>query len=1116
MRSTRGAALAAVAILLSTMATALAATGHRGPSRLDGRVVHREGGAVAVLPRPLESLESTDALRAGWERFRADHGSAWEIHLDERTGLPSLVSGIGIPWLAGAALADATLDDLERLARSFLADNAALFGDWSTVLELDRAASLRLRDGHWQLVFRQRVDGVAVENARLDLHVVNGRMVLLGAHLWGRPRTGGIPTLDAARALELLTGYLGTDAPALRLAGEPQLTLIAVDAAPSGDDPRPWSGARGAGLRHQLVWRFLLDQADAPIRWVGEVDALDGSIGAFYEGTQYAAVRGGVFPVAPDGDCAQGGCELAGFPMPFADFTVSGQAEQFADRYGNLACSEPDSSVETNLVGPYVRIVDTCGPASEFGTCGGGLDLGLKRGENCSAAPGDSAGNTAAARTSYYHVNRVAEIARFYDPSNAWLRNPLTVNVNLSSSCNANWDRTAINMFGAGGNCNNTGENTDILVHEWGHGYDQNDGGGVDRPSEAYSDVVAILTTRDSCMGRGTYNDGSTCTGYGDTCLTCTGFRDFDWNARQAKTPATPTGFAQPRCPSDTSGFSGPCKREPHCESYVSSEAFYDLATRDLPAAGIDQDSAWQLVDRLWYQTRPGSGGDAYTCLLPLSNSCGATSWYQRMRVADDDDGDLANGTPHAAELFAAFNRHKIACGGANDRTNKNSSNCPALAAPVVTRTMTAAGVELGWAPVTGAAEYRVYRGELGCNRQQVPLVALPSSQTTYVDDSRDSEVLRSYRVQAFGTQRACAGPVSNCVLAPPGSRLQKVSHRVLDDGDGIPEPGETFNLAVSLFNSGADPATSTSGRLTLIAPPEVRILQPAAAWPAIAPGATVESSAPHFQVVVQETARCGDVLTLALSGSASNSSPFEDQVSLPMGNRFVDYPQTDIVPIPSLTASPVETFWNVTEARTVAELDLTLDIFHQDPTQLVVELVSPQGTTVRLHDRTAGNGHGIETRFDRDRLPDGPGRMPDFAGEAMQGVWALRVQDLDGSGVTSEGYIRPRTLHFTIEGAFDCTPQACAQPTPTGAPSLLLARAAGAPPSDLVLNWSAVDGAGYHVLQSTDPAFRNAVELVGTTTTQTTFTLPDGAGTAPRLVYYQVRAVNSCHQEGP
>ena len=41
-------------------------------------------------------------------------------------------------------------------------------------------------------------------------------------------------------------------------------------------------------------------------------------------------------------------------------------------------------------------------------------------------------------------------------------------------------------------------------------------------------------------------------------------------------------------------------------------------------------------------ETRPGSGGDAYFCHLPLSDSCGETTWYQKMRVADDDDGDLA------------------------------------------------------------------------------------------------------------------------------------------------------------------------------------------------------------------------------------------------------------------------------------------------------------------------------------------------------------------------------------------------------------------------------------------------------------------------------------------
>ncbi len=235
------------------------------------------------------------------------------------------------------------------------------------------------------------------------------------------------------------------------------------------------------------------------------------------------------------------------------------------------------------------------------------------------------------------------------------------------------------------------------------------------------------------------------------------------------------------------------------------------------------------------------------------------------------------------------------------------------------------------------------------------------------------------------------------------------------------------------------------------------------------------------------------------------------------MGNRYRDYPQTDIVPIPYLTATARRDLLERRGyARTIAEVDVTLDIFHQDPTQLIVELVSPQGTTVRLHDRSAGSGHGIETRFDRDTLPDGPGSMADFVGQSMQGTWTLRVQDVDGSGVTTDGYIRPRTLHFTVEGAFDCTPQPCAQPTPTAAPDLRLTRAGSSPPFDLALSWSAVAGAGYHVLQSVDPTFRSVVELIGTTTTETTFTAQDGAATTPALTFYQVRAVNSCHQEGP
>ena len=55
----------------------------------------------------------------------------------------------------------------------------------------------------------------------------------------------------------------------------------------------------------------------------------------------------------------------------------------------------------------------------------------------------------------------------------------------------------------------------------------------------ASESALAIFQERQSCVGPGFFVDG-TCSGYGDTCLTCTGIRDHDWDARQAHTPAQP------------------------------------------------------------------------------------------------------------------------------------------------------------------------------------------------------------------------------------------------------------------------------------------------------------------------------------------------------------------------------------------------------------------------------------------------------------------------------------------------------------------------------------------------------------------------------------------------
>ncbi len=374
---------------------------------------------------------------------------------------------------------------------------------------------------------------------------------------------------------------------------------------------------------------------------------------------------------------------------------------------------------------------------------------------------GSSAGNTHSSRSGFFHLNRSMEKGRAWLPANNWLKQQLVDNVNINSTCNAYWDG-AVNFYKSGGGCRNTGEIMGVFVHEWGHGIDSNDGGGYDNPSEAYADVVALFETRESCVGRGFF-ESQNCDGYGNACLNCTGIRDQDWDKHVNHAPATPGGFIQNNC----GGGGGPCGKEEHCEGYLAGQTVWDLAARDLvTTGGLDADSAWQLAEKLFYVSRTGSGGNAYNCALPNADGCATTSWFQKFRVVDDDDGNLNNGTPHAASIFAAFNRHGIACGTAADNSNKNSSACPALAKPVITTKAQTNAVELNWGAVTNAAKYKILRSDLGCDRGQIIIDSPAAPATTYTDFDLSNDFTVYYRVQAVGSNGACESAVSNCVGA--------------------------------------------------------------------------------------------------------------------------------------------------------------------------------------------------------------------------------------------------------------------------------------------------------------------------------------------------------------
>jgi len=86
-----------------------------------------------------------------------------------------------------------------------------------------------------------------------------------------------------------------------------------------------------------------------------------------------------------------------------------------------------------------------------------------------------------------------------------------------------------------------------------------------------------------------------------------------------------------------------------------------------------------------------------------------------------------------------------------------------------------------------------------------------------------------------------------------------------------------------------------------------------------------------------------------------------------------------------------------VTDGDLLVDVTVDVDITHTWSGDLIVELTSPAGTTVRLRSQSGGSTANIVTNFDNLTAPDGPGSMTDFDGEVPIGLWTLFISDNAG-----------------------------------------------------------------------------------------------------------------------
>jgi Zn-dependent metalloprotease len=673
VRVVRVLGVVAACALVSVQALAIQPTN-------DTRTFKMSEGFVAAdfdAQPSLVMIEAGKTAPPEMARFLGEQAGRWEVRWDTRNERPHLVQGSGIPLMPGAGnklprtARKPDLAQVERLVRAFMGRYPEMFRIAPESLRLDTSRSISYGPDArvWFIELQQYHDGVPVEGANVFFRINNGNIVQFGADRIADVGISAQPAVTATEARQRGLDTLGVEAAEVSKVVEPGLLKIYPVLTQGERSGEMYSGLAGFGYSHQLVWETTFRRAGDEGTYKMVVDAQTGGLLGTWDLNTYATVQGGIYPTTnTDAEVLQ----------PFSFATVTNGTTKQTDAGG--VYSYTGGTATATLNGQFFQMADNCGSISLSNSTTGDLNFGTSGGTDCTTPGVGGAGNTHASRTGFYHLTKINRKAITFLPGTSWLNSKVTANMNINLTCNAFWNGSTLNFYRSGGGCSNTGELAAVFLHEWGHGMDTNSGGSAPNDQgtgEAVGDTFAFIQTRDGCIGQ-IFQRGVNCA----TCTSCSGVRDVaDFAVAGGATgtkiasPANVTAnngincdrFSCPYLANGITPYQGPMGYEGHCESYIVSSANWDLAQSLVSTYGTEP--GWSKMDQIWYGSltpsksgyRLVSGGKCNAAAVV--DGCAATNWYTVYLPVDDDDGNLANGTPNACRIWDAFNAHGVACG---------------------------------------------------------------------------------------------------------------------------------------------------------------------------------------------------------------------------------------------------------------------------------------------------------------------------------------------------------------------------------------------------------------------------------------------------------------------
>ena len=606
----------AYGISLAFVATSLAA---QKPQSSPGYSLEQRV-ALALPDRDFD--RQCEAESIAWRQFVEQSGGQWISQWNRASGTPSAIWGSGLPlsdWRGNTQV------EARRQANNLLVRQSDLLGTGQS--EFREAIASRI-GSNWSFVFNQYYQGLKVEGGRADVRVhMTGKVSMFGAVAFAIPAGfSTTPAIDELTATWTAWQALGMTPPAVRQPNDKRTPRLVI------------AGNANASKQETVVlaWEIPVSAVDAEGRGpIGRylVDAQTGRV-VRYENDKHECGDPSC-AVQPRGFERSGG-ENASQPtaaLPVVSGTVRGWTRMGVGANSALQ-NVPLAGVEINVPGVGVVVTDANGnfSANVNTTTNVSVVLDGTRMQtivganaptvNATLTPGVPANiqflsaaatpEDAAHTSTYYWTHATNEFLRSLlgnTPELATADNVLPT-VNIASTCNAYYTGNTINFYATGGSCNNTAFSS-VVAHEWGHGIDERYGGisQTNGLSESLGDICSMYLLDNPTIGDNFFTNG--------------GFIRTGTNTRQY-----PTGSGVP----------------------AQGEAFMGFA--------------WKLRERM--ATTLGSRAAAITLTNDIvlgaipADATNARDAVREVFLADDNDGNLTNGTPNSADLLWACQQHSL------------------------------------------------------------------------------------------------------------------------------------------------------------------------------------------------------------------------------------------------------------------------------------------------------------------------------------------------------------------------------------------------------------------------------------------------------------------------